>query len=509
MHVFLEAIELVITPYTLLVICAAATFGLFVGAIPGLTATMATALLVPFSFYMDPVPAIAAIVACTTMAIIAGDIPGALMRIPGTPASAAYVDEAYAMTKAGRPAKALGISICSSSVGGMIGFVALLFIAPALGKIALQFSSFEYFWLAMLGLSCAALISSGSKVKGTLSLLLGLFIATVGLDPLTATPRFSFGWTELMGGISFIPAMIGMFALSEILRHKAGEPGKREPVMKIGNPLAGMVGTLWRHKFNVLRGSAFGTVIGALPGAGGDLGAWISYAISKKFSKTPEKFGTGHSEGLVEASATNNAALSSAWIPAMVFGIPGDAVTAIAVGVLVMKGMNPGPTIFINNPQNFYAVMIVFALANLLIILLGWLAVRFSRSIFRLSRTYLNASILAFCIVGSYAVNNSVFGVGVMLAMGVIAFILESKGFPIAPIILGIVIGPLVEKNFLTSMIIADGNFLGFFERPIAAGLGLFTIAIWVLPLIVRGVSQTRKLAGATGGIANTDRGSQ
>ncbi|MFV0332637.1 MAG: tripartite tricarboxylate transporter permease [Tropicimonas sp.] len=485
MSVFIEALSLVATPFTLMVIFLSAAFGLFVGAIPGLTATMATALLVPFSFYMDPIPAIAAIISCTTMAIIAGDIPGALMRIPGTPASAAYVDEAFAMTKAGRPARALGISICSSSVGGMIGFAALLFTAPLLGKVALQFSSFEYFWLALLGLSCAALISSGSRVKGTLSLLIGLFIALVGLDPLTASPRFSMGWTELMGGISFIPAMIGMFALSEILRHNPARPEGRGARMRIGNPLAGMGRVLWNHRLNVLRGSALGTAIGALPGAGGDLGAWIAYAVSKRFSKTPEKFGTGHAEGLVEASATNNAALSSAWIPAMVFGIPGDAVTAIAVGVLVMKGMNPGPTIFINNPQNFYAVMIIFALANLLIVPLGWLAVRSSRAIFRLSRTYLNATILAFCIVGSYAVNNSVFGIGVMLMMGVVAFILESKGFPIAPIILGIVIGPLVEQNFLTSMIITDGNLLGFFERPIAAGLGVFTISIWVLPLVL------------------------
>ncbi len=495
MDVFIQAIDLVFTPYTLTVIVVAAFFGLFVGAIPGLTATMATALLVPFSFYMDPIPAIAAIVACTTMAITAGDIPGALMRIPGTPASAAYVDEAYAMTKTGQAARALGISITASCIGGLIGFAALLFTAPLLAKIALQFSSFEYFWLAVLGLSCAALISSGSRVKGTLSLLLGLFISTVGLDPLTAQPRFSFGWTELMGGISFIPAMIGMFALSEVLRYVPHQPGQTKPSVVIGNPFSGIVRTLWNHRLNILRGSALGTVIGALPGAGGDLGAWIAYAVSKRLSKTPEKFGTGHPEGLVEATSTNNAALSSAWIPAMVFGIPGDAVTAIAVGVLVMKGMNPGPTIFIHNPQNFYAVMLVFVLANLLILPFGWGAVRGSRFIFRLPRALLNAGILAFCIIGSYAVNNSAFGIGVMVAMGVVAFILEEKGFPIAPTILGIVIGPIVEQNFLTSMIITQGNPLGFFERPIAAGLGVFTIAIWTVPLVANGIRHARRRA--------------
>jgi putative tricarboxylic transport membrane protein len=490
--ILLQAADLVFSPYTIAVIILSSFFGIFVGAIPGLTATMATALLVPLTFYMDPIPAIAAIISCTAMAITAGDIPGILMRIPGTPASAAYVTESYAMTKRGRAAEALGIAIVGSAIGGLIGFVVLLLTAPLLGKLALQFSSFEFFWLAMLGLSCAALISSGGKVKGTLALLLGLLISTVGLDPLTGNPRFSFGSTELMGGISFVPAMIGMFALSEVLRYVPPAAGSVEPSRVIGNPFAGIGRILWNHRVNVLRGSGLGTAIGALPGAGGDLGAWISYAVSKRFSKTPEKFGTGHAEGLVEATSNNNAALSSAWIPAMVFGIPGDAVTAIAVGVLVMKGMNPGPTIFVENPQNFYAVMLVFIIANLLMVPFGWLAVRGSRFIFKLSRSFLNGAILAFCIVGSFAINNTGFGITVMIATGVLAFILEEKGFPIAPIILGIVIGPLLEQNFLTSMIIANGDFLGFFERPIAAGLGIFTLLVWFAPMLLQAVRAGR-----------------
>ncbi len=486
--ILLQAVDLVFSPYTIAVIILSSFFGIFVGAIPGLTATMATALLVPLTFYMDPIPAIAAIISCTAMAITAGDIPGILMRIPGTPASAAYVAESYEMTKRGRAAEALGIAIVGSAIGGLIGFVVLLLTAPLLGKLALQFSSFEFFWLAVLGLSCAALISSGGRVKGTLALLLGLLISTVGLDPLTGNPRFAFGSTELMGGISFVPAMIGMFALSEVLRYVPPAPGGMEPSRVIGNPFAGIGRILWNHRVNVLRGSGLGTAIGALPGAGGDLGAWISYAVSKRLSKTPEKFGTGHPEGLVEATSNNNAALSSAWIPAMVFGIPGDAVTAIAVGVLVMKGMNPGPTIFVENPQNFYAVMLVFVIANLLMVPFGWLAVRGSRFIFKLSRSFLNGAILAFCIVGSFAINNTGFGIAIMIAMGVLAFILEEKQFPIAPIILGIVIGPLVEQNFLTSMIIAEGDFLGFFERPIAAGLGIFTLLIWFAPMLLQAV---------------------
>jgi putative tricarboxylic transport membrane protein len=478
MDAFVSAIGLVATPYTLTVIVAASAFGLFVGAMPGLTATMAAALLVPLTFYMEPVPAIAAIISCTAMAITAGDIPGALLRIPGTPASAAYVLDAYGLTRQGKASLAIGISICAATIGGLIGFAALMVAAPVLARLALNFSSFEYFWLAVLGLSCAALVSSGGIAKGMLSLLLGLFIAQIGLDPLMGQARFTFGIPELAGGISFIPALIGMFALAEILR--TGPRSLAAPQVKLRNPFKGVLTELGRYRLNLFRGAAIGSVIGALPGVGGDLGAWITYSLAKRTSKTPEKFGTGHTEGLVEASATNNAALSSAWIPAMVFGIPGDAVTAIAVGVLVMKGMEPGPQLLTVNPQNFYAVLLVFVLANLLLLPFGYAAAKLARYIFEVPRSYLNAAILLFCVVGSYAINNSMFGVLVMIVLGVVAYILESRQFAIAPIILGIVLGPLVEQNFTTSMTIARGDLLGFFSRPIAAFLGVATILIWV-----------------------------
>ncbi len=483
MDTMMQALALVLNFETIVTILVACLFGLFVGAIPGLTATMATALLVPFTFYMDPIPAIATVIACTAMAITAGDIPSALLRIPGTPSSAAYTDEAYAMTKKGQGAQALGISIVASCIGGIVGFLVLTFIAPILAKVALRFSSFEYFWLAILGLSCAALISSGGPVKGLLALFLGLAISTIGMDPLTGAPRFSFGSVELMGGLSFVPAMIGLFAIGELLRY---QPGQENLVSnaKIRNPFAGVGQILRLDRVNLWRGSLFGTAVGALPGAGGDLGAWISYAMAKRFSRTPQKFGTGHPEGLVEAGASNNSALSSAWIPAMVFGIPGDAVTAIAVGILFMKGLNPGPQLFTQNPENFYAVMLIFLIANLLLIPFGWLAVRTANSIFRVSRAYLNGAIVIFCLVGAYAVNNSMFGVLVMGGFGLLAYVFHRANFPIAPVILGIVMGPLLEQNFLTSMIIARGDLTAFFSRPIAAGLGAVVILLWGLPLL-------------------------
>jgi TctA family transporter len=484
MDAVLTAFGLVFDPYVLLVILGSAAFGLFVGSIPGLTATMATALLVPVTFFMDPVPAISAIVTATAMAIFAGDIPGCLLRIPGTPASAAYTDEAYAMTRKGKAEVALGAGLVFSVIGGLFGTVVLVTAAPALAEVALRFSSFEYFWLVCLGLSCAVFISAGSPVKGLVSLLIGLFIGTIGLDNPAGQPRFTFGSVELMGGVSFIPAMIGLFAVSEVLRSMAATRAGAGPG---GGALSGIFTGQWqllkRYPLPVLRGSVLGTVIGALPGAGADIAAWIAYAVSKKFSREPEKFGTGHVEGIIEAGAANNGAVSGAWIPALVFGIPGDSITAIVIGVLYVKGMNPGPTVFINTPELIYAVFIVFFLANLILLPLGWVLIKVAKQILRVPTGILMPVILMFCIVGSFAINNSVFGIGIMLVLGVLGFLMEENGYPVAPAILGLVLGPMLEQNFITSMIKADGDLLAFFERPIAAGLGVLTIAVWLLPV--------------------------
>lgn len=494
MESILQAFMLVLDIKVLGVMLASALFGLFVGSIPGLTATMAAALLIPFTFFMEPVPAIAAIVTTVAMAIFAGDIPGALLRIPGTPASAAYCDEAYAMTRKGQAETALGVSLVCSAIGGILGSAVLAMTAPVLAEFAIKFSSFEYFWLACLGLSCAVVVSSGSTLKGFVSLLIGLFIATIGIDVTAGHPRFTFGSVEMMGGISFIPAMIGMFAISEVMRYVAA-PGSQQaaPQQPIRNVFKGIGSILSRYKLNVARGGVIGAVVGILPGAGADIAAWIAFAMSKRFSREPEKFGTGHVEGLVDAGTANNAGVAGAWIPALVFGIPGDSITAIVIGVLYMKGMNPGPTVFMNQPELINAVFIVFFLANLALIPLGFLAIRLSRRILYVPRKVLIPIILMFCVVGSFAINNTVFGISVMLVMGVLAYVMESNGFPVAPTILGIVLGTMLESNFMSSMIKADGEFSGFFSRPIAATLGVIVILIWIIPLVRLLVRMVRK----------------
>jgi len=477
-----QALALVFDPYVLWVIFASALFGLFVGAVPGLTATMATALLVPITFFIPPVPAVAAIVSCTAMAIFAGDIPGALLRIPGTPASAAYTDEAYAMTKKGQAELALGAGLVFSVIGGLFGTAVLIAFAPMLAEVALKFSSFEYFWLVVLGLSGAVFIGTSSKLKAVTSLMLGLLIASVGLDNPGAHPRFTFGNAELTGGVSLIPVMVGMFAVSEILRYVTSiHPPPVIAAQKIGNVFRGMWGLTKKYKVQVLRGSAIGTAIGIQPGAGADIAAWITYAASKRFSKEPEKFGTGHVEGIVESGAANNSALAGAWVPALVFGIPGDSITAIAIGVLYLKNMNPGPTLFINNPQNVYAIFLVFILANLIMLPLGYLAIKVAKTVLRAPQKLLMPVILLFCAVGAFAINNTVFGVLLILVFGLFAFVLEENGFPTAPAILGVVLGGMLEENFVTSMIKADGNALAFFTRPIAGflALGTFVILAW------------------------------
>jgi TctA family transporter len=265
-------------------------------------------------------------------------------------------------------------------------------------------------------------------------------------------------------------------------------------VEELGGVLKGQWALAKKYPKQILRGSVLGTAVGALPGAGADIAAWMSYAVSKKFSKEPEKFGTGHVEGIVESGSANNSALAGSWIPALVFGIPGDSITAIVIGVLYMKNMNPGPTLFTTNPQNIYAVFLLFILANLIMIPLGILCIKVAKRILRVPRDLLMPMILLFCVVGTFAINNSVFQVGVMLVAGIAAYLLEANKFPVAPAILGVVLGGMLEENFITSMIKSNGDLSAFVSRPIALALAILTALVWFAPLLLRAL---RRPAGA------------
>lgn len=496
------ALALLFAPQTLAAMLGAGVFGLFVGAVPGLTATMATALLVPLTFYMEPVPAIAAMLTASAMAIFAGDIPSALLRMPGTPASAAYADTLHAMTRAGRVEQGLGICLLASAIGGLFGALVLALAAPALAELALGFSSFEYFWLACLGLSCAAFVAGPRPVKGAISLLLGLLFSTVGLDPVTGVTRFTFGQVDLVGGLGLVPVLIGMFAMAEILRFVATSerlrPAGDGP---IGNVLRGVVPILWRQRLAVARGNLLGVGIGALPGVGADIAAWIAYALARRRAgRRPEP--DADAGAVAGGAAANNASLAAAYVPATVFGIPGDSITAIVIGVLFMKGLTPGPTVFLHQPTLVYAVFLAFFLANLLLVPLGLAAIRLARWILGIPREVLMPIILLFCIVGAFAMTNTIFSVWVMLAMGLLGWLMEENGVPVAPLVLGLVLGPMVQENFLTSMMKSDGSFAAFFERPLAGLLGLVTLAVWTVPVLLALARRLRRRprphAGAT-----------
>ena len=360
-------------------------------------------------------------------------------------------------------------------------------MAPLLAEVALQFSSFEFFWLAVLGLSCAVLISSGSPLKGLISLMIGLLANCVGMDITLGFPRFSFDMPELFEGFSFIPAMIGMFGIAELMSNVSTKKSAGAEVIKyttdIFKGIGGVVKTKWRQ---LIRSQLIGTAIGILPGAGGDIAAWICYGVAKRFSKNPEEYGKGSVEGIANASTANNAAISGAFIPALVFGIPGDSLTAIIIGVLFMKGLEPGPNLFANHADFLFSIYMVFILANILLIPLGYIAIRLATKIMKAPTNILNPIILGFCIVGAYAINNTNFDVCAMLGFGIIAYIMVSHEIPVAPAILGLVLGDMLENTFMQSMIKSEWDLTSFFSRPIAATLGLITVAMWFMPTIVK-----------------------
>jgi TctA family transporter len=478
----------VFTPGTLGVILLAAVYGIFFGAIPGLTATMAVALVVPLTYWLGPVPALAAVVTLEACAIFAGDIPCALVRIPGTPASAAYADDLYALGKGGQHQRALGRSIVFSVTGGLVGVLALIFLLRPLAAVAGWFTSAEYFWFYVLGLGCAVVVTRGSPIAGGVSLLVGLLLASVGQGAGHATPRFTLGIPDLYHGIDLVPAMIGLFGVSEVFRNlmTAGAPEERIDGKPAGGVFGGAFAELWRRKWGALRSSGIGTVIGMLPGAGADIAAWVSYGVSRRFSKKPEDYGRGSMEGYTDASASNNASLAGAWIPALVFGIPGDSITAIVIGILMMKNLRPGPEILDKQADLVASLYIVFVLANLLLIPIGWLAVRAGGALVRVPRKVLVPVILLFCTLGSYSINGSTFDVGVMLVLGLLGLVLERYGFPLGPVVLGLVLGNPLEEKMIQTLTKSDGSLVAFVDRGPSIVLALLAAALWSWPVVRR-----------------------
>lgn len=471
-------------------------YGSLFGAIPGLTATLAVALFIPVAFFLDPIIALPAIIAISSVAIFAGDVGSAVAKIPGTPASAAYLEELHSTSRKKGALYSLGISAMGSAVGGIIGTLLLILSATGIAAIAKQFSSFEYFWIAVLGLTAGIFASGGSPVKSFISLLFGLFLSTIGLDQISGTPRFHFGNANLLSGLNYIVAMIGLFGFSEVLEnvYKSQRPDIEEERQTEGTAYTFYIQPLLfilKEKWLVLRSTFMGVFVGFLPGAGADIGAWVATSF-QKMRRTGQNDEQTQDEIVLSGTSSNNAAVASAWIPALSLGLPGDTVTAIVLGVFLMKGITPGPLLFEQQPELLYSLYGTFLISNIILLpFYGYLTARLASRLIRVPFPILLSVITGLCIVGAYAINNNTFDIWIMLSMGLIAFLMRRGGFPLPQVVLGMVLGPIMEQNFMVSVIKSKWDLMAFFERPIAVGLMLATLGI-----IAAGIWVKRRYGG-------------
>nr|WP_072515048.1 tripartite tricarboxylate transporter permease [Ndongobacter massiliensis] len=507
---FASALQTLLTPEVLIALFIGVVGGMIIGAMPGLSASMAVALLIPVTYSMGAAAGLVMLTAVYTSAIYGGSITACLLHTPGTPSSAATAMDGYALTKQGKGLKAIGVATLCSMIGGTISAFCLLFIAPPLSKVVLSFSSLEYFLLAVFGLTIIGSVASDNMVKGLLSGCLGILVGIIGIDIFSGTPRFTFGSINLESGIQLVPAMIGLFSLSQVMisiedivkgnnrildknaTHLSGEmlPNRRE--------LKSLMPT-------ILQSSIIGVLVGILPGAGGDIGSWISYNTAKKTSKHPEKFGHGSIEGVAASEAANNAVTGGALIPMLTLGIPGSGVTAIMLGGLMIKGLNPGYKLFAESGSITYCIIFGFLLANILMGLIGILIAKQVVKISVVPMTILCPVILALSLIGAYAIRLNIFDVYVMLAFGLLGYFMRKFDFATAPVVLGMILGPMAEKNWRQAIVLFRGDALGyFFSRPISIVLAILTIGALFFPIIVRIIK--KKASPSADTLENTAR---
>lgn len=480
---------LVQQPISLLLAVVGVAMGIVIGAMPGLTATMGVAVLLPFTFGMTPVSGLLMISGVYFGAIFGGSITAILLRIPGTPAAAATAIDGFELTKKGMAGIALGTATLSSFIGGVLSVIVLVFMAPLLAGVALEFSASETFALAVFGLSIIVSISAKSMVKGLISGFLGLLLATVGLDPMGGFPRFTGGMTELMN-LPFIPIMIGLFAAAEAfkamelnrpMKEKAAELGRIIPSWPV---FRGMLLT-------VLRSAGLGIFIGSIPGAGADIAAFVAYNEAKRFSKTPENFGKGELSAVAACEAGANGCTGGAMLPMLTLGIPGDAVTAVMLGALTLQGLQPGPLLFKEHGDLVFTLFAGMLFCYVVLLLLGLGSLRIMGRVLKTPRSVLTPTIMALCVVGTYAINNSLFDIGIMLLAGVIGYYMQQWDFPPSPIVLALIMGPMAESNFRRALALSGGSYDFLYTRPITAAFLAIALFSLLYPLL-RGVLKSR-----------------
>ena len=472
--------------------------GVLLGAIPGMTATMGVALLIPFSFGMDLIPSVGLLLGIYCGGMYGGSISAILIHAPGTPSAAATLLDGYPMCQKGQAGKALSIAMFSSFCGGVIGALVMTFLSPTVAKVAMKFTSAEMLMLAVFGLSVIVAISGKSIAKGMISAFFGMVLCTVGLDPTYSVKRFTFGVKPLLSGFQFIPTMIGLFAVAEVIagveRIINGEEKQEHSDEKITNVLPDWqtIKTIWP---NILSGGLIGTFIGAIPGAGGDIAVFVSYGFNKSFSKHPELWGTGIPNGVAATESANNGCSGGAMIPLLSLGVPGDSVTAILLGAFIMKGITPGPMMYVNELPTVYAVFAALMLANLAMLVVGCLGVRFFAKIVSVEKKILYPIILVISLLGAFSINKSIFDVGVCVAFGVIGWLMNKYEFPLSPILLALILGPMCEQNFVRFMDLENGNFGAILGHPIA--IGFFVVAVAVVIFSVYNQSKINKREAA------------
>lgn len=468
----------------LAVVAVGTALGIFVGAVPGLTGTMLIALVLPLTYGADPLLSMAFLISIYVGAVSGGMITATLLRMPGTPASIITTLDGYPMAQQGKPGRALGLGVMASLAGGMISWIFLVLLTSPIAKLSSKFGFFEYFSLVMMALVLIATIGGKSLSKSLFSGFLGIFLAMPGINAATGQARLTFGITELNDGFQLLPVLIGLFAVNQILRDITNIEQKSKPI-ELGQESVFLKPVDFiKHGFNLIRSSVIGTWIGILPGIGANIGSVTAYSVSKSLSKTPEKYGTGHEDGVVASEAANNATIGGALIPLIAMGLPGSVVEAVLLGALVIHGLQPGPRLFSESPEMVYTIMGAMLIANIIMAATMIFSMRLLAKVVHVPRPYLLPVILCFCVIGSFALSNRLFDVWVMLGFGVLGFLLESFKIPLAPFIIGFVLGPIAEENLSLGLQASNGSFWPIVTQPLSLVFILIALAMLLVPYI-------------------------
>lgn len=487
----LTGLKIVFTPSTFFLLVAGTVLGVIFGAMPGVSASMAVALALPFAYAMNPVIAIAFLVSVYCASITGGGITAILFRIPGTPSSAPTTFDGYPMAQRGEAGKALGFSLIASAVGGLVAAFAMALVSPQLATVALQFGPSELFAVSFLGLSVLSCLDSDNIVKTLISGLLGLLLACVGMDPMLGIARFTWGNSTLLSGIEMIPVMIGLFAVTEVLKQTV-KPKKIDTKKDaVGGESAGKMKTVlpsfrevWETKFTMARSSVIGTIVGILPGAGATIASFLSYAIEKKVSKHPEKLGTGIPDGIVASEAANNAATGGSMVPLLSLGIPGGNAAAIMMTALVIKGVQIGPMLVKTQPEYLASVFGSMLVTNIIMVIVAMAVAKVFAKILSVPYSILGPVIIMMAAIGAYALNNNTGDVALMAGAGIIGYMFVKLGYNSAALVLGLVLGQMCESNFRRAYTLTNGSMSAIFTKPITAVIMICCVIMLIYPFV-------------------------